>query len=77
MLMVDYSANTATRALMANNNNQFGHDFIRLAVAKLVTAARTEYRQCFAETKIKFFTGGGVVTAKPSRAGAWQKRCFA
>ena len=77
MLMIDYSANIASRTLMANSNNQFGDDFIRLAVARFVTAAGTQYGQCFAETKIKFFTGGGMVTAKPSRAGAWQKRCFA
>jgi len=62
---------------MANSNNQFGDDFIRLAFAKLVTASGTEFGQCLAEAKIKFLTGGGVVTAKPSRAGAWQKRCFA
>jgi len=64
-LMGDYAANTAASTLMASSNNQLGDDLIRLAGARLVTAAETEHGQRFAEAKIKSFTGGDMISARP------------
>ena len=64
-LMGDYAANTAASTLMASNSNHLGDDLIRLAGARLVTAAETEHGQRFAEAKIKSFTGGDMVSARP------------
>lgn len=64
-LLGDYAANTAASTLMANNSNQFGDDLIRLAGARLITASETEHGQRFAEAKIKSFTGGDKITARP------------
>ena len=76
MLMGDCIANAAASTLMVSNSNQLGNDLIRLAAARLFTAAGTEYGQCFAEAKIKSFTVGGAVSARSLRTGAWQERCF-
>ena len=64
-LMGDYAANTAASTLMASNSNHLGDDLIRLAGARLVTATETEHGQRFAEAKIKSFTGGDMVSARP------------
>ena len=64
-LMGDYAANTAASTLMASNSNHLGDDLIRLAGARLVTAAETEHGQRFAEAKIKSFTGGDMISARP------------
>ena len=50
---------------MASNSNHLGDDLISLAGARLVTAAETEHGQRFAEAKIKSFTGGDMVSARP------------
>jgi putative DNA primase/helicase len=64
-LMGDYAANTAASTLMASNSNQVGDDLIRLAGARYITAAETEHGQRFAEAKIKSFTGGDMISARP------------
>ena len=64
-LMGDYAANTAANTLMASNSNQVGDDLIRLAGARYITAAETEHGQRFAEAKIKSFTGGDMISARP------------
>tara|TARA_B100001093_G_scaffold79934_1_gene71269 strand:+ start:5734 stop:5997 length:264 start_codon:yes stop_codon:yes gene_type:complete len=63
--MGDYAANTAARTLMSSSNNQLGDYLIRLAGAKLVTAAETEHGQRFAEAKIKSFTDSDMISARP------------
>jgi hypothetical protein len=64
MLIGDCIANAAASTLMVSNSNQLGDDLIRIAAARLFTAAGTEYGQCFAEAKIKSFTVGGVASAR-------------
>jgi len=64
-LMGDYAVNTAASTLMASNRNHLGDDMVRLAGARLITASETEYGQRFAEAKIKSFTGGDKITARP------------
>ena len=68
-LMGDYAANTAAGTLMASNSNQVGDDLIRLAGARYITAAETEHGQRFAEAKIKSFTGGDMISARPLYGG--------
>ena len=63
-LMGDYAANTAASTLMASNSNQVGDDLIRLAGARYITA-ETEHGQRFTEAKIKSFTGGDMISARP------------
>ena len=60
---------TAASTLMASNKNQVGDDLIRLAGARYITAAETEHGQRFAEAKIKSFTGGDMISARP--LGGW------
>ena len=64
-LLGDYSVNAAANTLMASNNNSLGDDLIRLAGARLITVAETEYGQRFAEAKIKSITGGDKITGRP------------
>jgi phage/plasmid-associated DNA primase len=70
MLLGDYAASTAASTLVVSSNNRLSGDLIRLAGARLVTAAKNQHGQCFAEVKIKSFTGGDMTSAKPPRVGA-------
>ena len=70
MLLGDYAASTAASTLVVSSNNRLSGDLIRLAGARLVTAAKNQHGQCFAEVKIKSFTGSDMISAKPPRAGA-------
>ena len=70
MLLGDYVASTAASTLVVSSNNQLSSDLIRLAGVRLVTAANNQHGQCFAEVKIKSFTGSDMISAKLPRAGA-------
>mgnify|MGYP006191193521 CR=1 FL=1 len=70
MLLGDYAASTAASTLVVSNNNQLSGDLIRLAGARLGTAAKNQHGRCFAEVKIKSFTGSDMISAKPPRVGA-------
>jgi putative DNA primase/helicase len=70
MLLGDPVINAAASKLMVGRENQLNVDLIRLAGARLVTAAETEHGQCFAEVKIKSFTSGDMISVNPPRADA-------
>ena len=70
MLLGDYAASTAASTLVVSSNDQLSGDLIRLAGARLVTVAKNQHGQCFAEAKIKSFTGSDMISAKPPRASA-------
>ena len=70
MLLGDYAASTAASTLVVSSNNQLSSDLIRLAGVRLATAANNQHGQCFAEVKIKSFTGSDMISAKLPRAGA-------
>ena len=70
MLLGDYADSTAASTLVVSNNNQLSGDLIRLAGARLLTAAKSQHGQCLAEVKIKSFTSSDMISAKPLRAGA-------
>jgi phage/plasmid-associated DNA primase len=63
MLLGDYAASTAASTLVVSSNNQLSGDLIRLAGARLVSAAKNQHGQCFAEAKIKSFTGSDMISA--------------
>jgi len=73
MLMGEYATNTAASILMANSNKQLGNGLIRLFGAKLVTAAGDQHGQCFAEVKIKSFTGSDMMITRLPAACARQR----
>ena len=50
---------------MASANDNIGDDLVRLSGARMITASETEHGQRFAEAKIKSFTGGDTITARP------------
>jgi putative DNA primase/helicase len=64
-MMGDYATNTAASTLMASNQNHLGDDLVRLAGARLITAAEFEHGQRFAEARVKSLTGGDVISARP------------
>ena len=71
MLFGDYAASTAASTLVVSSgNNQLSGDLIKLAGARLLTAAKNQHGQCFAEVEIKSFTGSDMISGKPPRAGA-------
>jgi hypothetical protein len=70
MMMDSYVTNSAVSTSIASSDDQLGDDLIRLAGAMLVTAVEVKHGQCFAETKIKFFIGDDMISAKPPQADA-------
>ena len=68
-LLGDYDASTAASTLVVSSINQLSVNHIRLAGVRLVIAAKNQHGQCFAEVKIKSFTGSDMISAKPPRAG--------
>jgi phage/plasmid-associated DNA primase len=70
MLLGDYAASTTASTLMASNSNQSGDDLIRLAGARFVTAGENQHGQRFTKTKIKSFTGGDMISARPLTVSA-------
>ena len=70
MLLGDYAVSTVASTLVVSSNNRLSGDLIRLAGARLVKAAKNQHGQCFAEVKIKSFTGSDMTIANPPRAGA-------
>ena len=64
-MMGTYATNTAARTFMASANDNIGDDLVRLSGARMITASETEHGQRFAEAKIKSFTGGDTITARP------------